>query len=301
MREGILKFNAGDWVHLSGVVTCYNKLDCRFGHGKIVSVQMQETRPYAVQLKDSTGGWCSASEVDLCLISRPNGREVPEIPVGSRVRACGVSLGGEHVDSHGILDSTDLTNFPYGVRFESGHLVWFQKHSVYPAEAERAAEYQVSDVSGTCAHDKPGGEATMLAIGARVTVQGSSSGGKYINAAGSIAEVDIFSHYCYAVQLDDGTEYRLPASAIRAWEPPTPQAEKNMKIYKTKHTHDEIQKIEVIALDDSEGGVRIYLKNVKDGTSRFLLRISDKGIDRCHHVSSDLIDVDSCGRVAIID
>lgn len=137
--------------------------------------------------------------------------------------------------------------------------------------------------------------------GDRVTVQGSSFGGKYINAAGSIAEVDIFSHYCYAVQLDDGTEYRLPTSAIRAWDTPAPQAEKNMKIYKTKHTHDEIQKIEVIALDDSEGGVRIYLKNIKDGTPRFLLRISDKGIDRCHHVSSDLIDVDSCGRVAIVD
>lgn len=73
------------------------------------------------------------------------------------------------------------------------------------------------------------------------------------------------------------------------------------KIYKTKHTHDEIQKIEVIVSDDSEGGVRIYLKNIKDGTSRFLLRISEKGIDRCHHVSSSLIAVDSCGRVAIVD
>lgn len=135
MREGILKFNAGDLVDLKGVVEVNRVLDYRVGRGKIVSVRMQETRPYAVQLEDSPGGWCAASEADLTLTGRtPAGYEVPEIPVGSRVHACGVGLDDNHVAGRGILDSTDLTNFPYGVRFESGYLAWFQKHSVYPVE-----------------------------------------------------------------------------------------------------------------------------------------------------------------------
>lgn len=155
MREGILKFNAGDRVHLSGTVSCDDKLDYRVGYGKIISVHMQETRPYAVQLEDSTGGWCAASEADLSLVLRPAGREVPEIPVGSRVHARGVGMNDEHVDSRGILDSTDLTNFPYGVRFEFGQIVWFEKHSVSLVETcdapvrektERGAELKVGDV-----------------------------------------------------------------------------------------------------------------------------------------------------------
>lgn len=329
MREGIMKFNAGDEVHLSGVVTCYNKLDYRVGHGKIVSVQMQETRPYAVQLKDSTGGWCSASEVDLSLISRPNGREVPDIPVGSRVRACGVGLGGEHVDSRGILDSTDLTNFPYGVRFEPGHLVWFQKHSVYPAEAcdepvrektERAAEYQVgarviSDVSGTCAHDKPGRGTTMLSVGTRVLVHGSSAHINQLEGPGVIIASEI-SATPYKVQMNDGAQHWLPVSAV-CLGVPTPaedkarecrtlnrgkednQGETMSKVYCCGVKNDQTKII--VSVHDMGESVAVQLHNTKTGWQMLLLEITAKGIVRYECQSDDFIALDTTGRVAIVD
>lgn len=69
---------------------------------------------------------------------------------------------------------------------------------------------QCGDLSGTCAHDKPGGM-KMLAVGTRVKVKGVSESGVYVDGIGTVTEA------YYEVRMSDGRCRLMDECAVREY------------------------------------------------------------------------------------